>query len=238
MCRQCQETFDFLRGFYPRGKPTEAGGMIRLIHQSFVEKAPLRFVGFWGAGLKAKPDKADQIWLARFAEELIFPLSRHFGLQAEMTFILADAHALQNDSTPDGWERDSGYLEQVGRFLVQSGFEARWLSWLWVKWWKTTPSFRFPSEEWWRLNDYLRQELLRMAQNHHRKDESVEEAAWRYVAMRSLEAPRLAEEYAGAIFHCFAGREMRPVLPSMPTLFLKSTLGEKGVHNPWFWFLE
>ena len=69
--------------------------MEKIIINSIESGKPLKLVGFWGAGDKESVGAEDNNFLKRFYE-YIQNIKKISGLEIEITWILADEHAVAN----------------------------------------------------------------------------------------------------------------------------------------------
>ena len=104
--------------------------MEKIIINSIESGKPLKLVGFWGAGDKESVGAEDNNFLKRFYE-YIQNIKKISGLEIEITWILADEHAVANGYAK---EKVKKYLFTINDLIAARGFKTIYLSSLWKNW--------------------------------------------------------------------------------------------------------
>ena len=186
--------------------------------ENFLEKKPIQIVGFWGAGDKKSPDKADYLLLDeyRIIRDVIASVTQS---SVEIILLMADIHGKFN-----GYNGFEGYHSSIDIEAKRRGFNPLPLGRLYEEWGIRLPDSGTPINEglWKKFSD-LRQsdQLIESAKKHNRQDVPVERAAFDYWLMRNNEAQPLYNSFPRAVLFVNGSRDMAMVtLPkNMPHIY-------------------
>lgn len=203
----------------------------KIITESIESGQPLKLTGFWGAGDKESIDAEDNNFLCRFSEyaESIKKIS---GLEMEITWILADEHAITNGYTE---EKIKKYLSDINNLIIAKGFKTVYLSGLWKKWKidnRLIDSFIKQKKQGWWNEVNIAKQLEEQAEKRFKHDDK-KSGAKKYYAMRILEKKFIEKDFKEHIFFAFSDGQMQSIYPKMPTIYLHAQKRGNG-EVPWF----
>jgi asparagine synthase (glutamine-hydrolysing) len=201
------------------------------ILNSLNNKKTLKFVGFWGASNKNQIGKEDFKTINYF-KEYIKNIKDEFKGKIEVTWILADSHAINNGYNKKNY---SEYLKGIEKYLRKNNFKIVYLSSLWKKWNLSKRDInkyiKNNPKKWWK-DVNIAKKLEEQAKKRFKKDNYLI-GAQKYYAMRVLEKKFLEKEFKECIFFGFSDGRMQSIYPSLPTIYLYTET--RGIsESPWF----
>ncbi|MDO8469464.1 MAG: hypothetical protein Q7S84_00395 [bacterium] len=215
---------------YNRGEP-HLKSELRGVIDAFIDRGePVKLVGFWGTGPKAKSNWADTA-TCEFLAALNTEVKAVYSYGIEFTFIFATFHGIHN-----GYEKFviSSYVRDMGRIFNGFGFKYLYLDALWKKYGisfeKIDMLLNQKPTGWWAAIE--NREVIEKNAQTRNKRLPANIAAQKYYVMRDLEKEMLEKEFGGYIFHAFSDPDLKNVLPEMPTLYLYARKSRSSA--PWF----
>jgi len=191
----------------------------------------LKLIGFWGAGDKESINAEDNNFLERFSE-YIQNIKKVSGLEIEITWILANEHAIANGYAK---EKVKKYLSDVNNLIIAKGFKTIHLSGLWKKWGINyrliDSSIKQKKPGWWNEVNIAKQ-LEDQAEKRFKYDDK-KVGAKKYYIMRALEKKYIEKDFKEHVFFTFSDGQMQSIYPKMPTIYLHAQKRGNG-EVPWF----
>lgn len=215
---------------YNRDEPYLKDKLKERFHYFISHNKPMKLVGFWGVGLKDKPNWAD-LASCEFLSKLNEEVKEVYPHGIEFTFIFATLHGIHN-----GIIRESidSYNEEMEAIFKKFGFKFLYLDPLWKKYGisfeKIDTIFGQKEKNWWNKIENHKT-IENNAQNRNQRL-SPKIAAQKYYIMRDLEKEMLEKEFSDSIFHAFSDSKLRNILPNLPTLYFYARRGWSD--TPWF----
>ncbi len=203
----------------------------KIIINSIESGKPLKLVGFWGAGDKESVGAEDNNFLKRFYE-YIQNIKKISGLEIEITWILADEHAVANGYAK---EKVKKYLFTINDLIAARGFKTIYLSSLWKNWkinQRLIDSFIKQKKQGWWNEINIAKQLEEQAEKRF-KYEDKKVGAKKYYTIRTMEKKYIEKDFKDYIFFAFSDGQMQSIYPKMPTIYLHAQKRGNG-EVPWF----
>jgi len=200
--------------------------MLRFIADAQARRTPLRFVLYWGKGLRtvlAAPEFA----CLDFLNTMMARVAEVHEPGVDVTLIFTDTHAALN-----GHSRPTihSYFRDLELAASQHKFKTCLLSTL-----MNAPGLlpdELPEAE--LPPDDLLAELRHSAAKRFKGEGSAEEGAIRYFQANLLERKVVERAFPGCIFITFNNRRLRPLLPDMLPIYYMYSVRRGVSDKPWF----
>ena len=218
------------RGFYNSDSLWE-----KRLQKTILKEQPIQFIGFWGIGVKQRPNQHDENLLSEY-EAIGEAVTKNYSKGVDIRLILANTHGRFN-----GYQDFDEYLEQISIDASRRGIKSIALDDLYREWDIQLPNATIPanreSPEWLEFTSNLEREaeiqrdhkrgsrrftqLVESASKHSQAGIEPIEAAFYYWIMRQRESTPLSQTFPNGILFINGSDDLgRITLPlDMPHMY-------------------
>jgi acyl-CoA synthetase (AMP-forming)/AMP-acid ligase II len=221
---------------FKRAHPLEPERIIQSFQNRILMSQPLRYISYWGVGIKTSVSDSDKKAMHRL-RELVDASTVNPNLQGHLKLILTDMHALLNGKPK---ARVDSYLGEVEKLGHELGFSCVKSSELWKKAGlnileisRQAESIDLPQ-----VIDSLgvSSDLVNRLANsatRHVEVGSTDDGLKRYLLACQAEREIFAQEYDGSVFLTYNDPDMQFLSPPLPTISI-SSYNRGTAIKPWF----
>jgi len=211
---------------YKREQPDNAELMLRFIADAQARREPVRFVLYWGKGLRpllAAPELACLDYL----DSMMKRVAHVYERGAQVTLVFTDTHAILNGHTRASVH---SYFHDLEQAASRHKFNICLLSSL-----VNAPGL-LPDEmpEPQVPPDSILAELRLSAAKWFKGEGSAEHGAIRYFQANMIERKVMERAFPRSIFITFNGRQLKPLFPDTLPIFYMFSLRHGISDKPWF----
>lgn len=211
---------------FKREQPGRPELMLQLVSDAVARREPIRFVMYWGKGLRpllAPPEYACLDYLA----SMMSRIEKTYNPGAHLDLVFTDTHARLNGHSKDAI---ASYYEDLMLAARLRGFSTSVLSTLieapgLVP--DINPMTQMPPED-------LLAELSLSAAKWFRGQGTAREGAVRYFQANMVEKHVMDRAFPKSIFVTFNGSKLKPLFPDNLPIFYMYSLRHGVSDKPWF----
>jgi len=209
---------------FKREQPTEPDLLLRTIATAAANKAPLKFVLYWGKGPRSSSCEPESACLD-FLAQMLKRVDAAYPYGTRMTLIQTDTHAVHNGHCATSI---NAYFADVTAAASERGFPTCLLSGV----------VRAANIEPGKVRDQLTPETLAKlklcAAKWYRGEGSSEVGAKQYFMLNMIEKRAIEALFPDSIFITFNGHEFRELFPQRLPVFYMYSMRKGSSVKPWF----